>query len=103
MARVLLLLWRFAVHRWTRYVAAWLAVLGFAAYLHSVAVHVFDNKSSMPTEKRRHDGNDGHTSIDFGGQWIMGRMLVLGHGRHLYDRHYLELVARDSYPREDEA
>src|SRR5438045_3831477 len=31
-------------------------------------------------------GNDGHTSIDFGGQWMMGRLLVLGYGNELYSR-----------------
>src|SRR5215217_6257101 len=49
------------------------------------------------------DGNGGHTSIDFGGQWMMGRLLVLGHGRELYSRpRHLE-VARGAYPVDREA
>src|SRR3954468_14145603 len=40
------------------------------------------------------DGNSGHTSIDFGGQWMMGRLLVLGHGRELYSRPVHLEVAR---------
>jgi hypothetical protein len=46
----------------------------------------------------RPDGNDGHTSIDFGGQWMMGRLLVLGHGRELYSRERHLEVAREAYP-----
>src|SRR4051794_28213032 len=34
----------------------------------------------------RRDGNHGHTLIDFGGQWLMGRLLVTGNGGRLYDR-----------------
>jgi hypothetical protein len=48
-------------------------------------------------------GNDGHTSIDFGGQWMMGRLLVLGHGRELYSREMHLEVAREAYPVDREA
>ena len=53
-------------------------------------------------EPDRPDGNSGHTSIDFGGQWMMGRQVVLGHERELYhrDRHWQ--LAWATYPREDE-
>src|SRR5947209_9833218 len=47
-------------------------------------------------------GNDGHTSIDFGGQWMLGRLLVLGHGRELYSRQLHLDVARQAYPVEEE-
>jgi len=53
--------------------------------------------------KERPDGNDGHTSIDYGGQWMMGRMLLLGHGRELYSRSKHLEVAREAYPRDREA
>src|SRR5262245_7471594 len=102
MARLFLLLWHFFTHRWTRYVAAWVAALGFAAHLHHKALHTFDSRHPDPA-RIRHAGNDGHTSIDFGGQWVMGRMLVLGHGRNLYDRHRLYEVVQRAYPWEDEA
>src|SRR5262249_692738 len=39
---------------------------------------------------------------DFGGQWLMGRMLALGLGRHLYHRNYLREVVREAYPPEEE-
>src|SRR5262245_24343192 len=96
------LVWRFIKHRWTRYVASWLVVLGLAAHLHYLAWHAFDSRTTE-TEKKRRDGNDGHVSIDFAGQWMMGRMLVLGHGRELYrvDRHYE--VLQSAFPFEDEA
>ena len=53
----------------------------------------------------RNDGNGGHATIDFGGQWLMGRMLVKGYGQHLYDRKYQREVLtppRGAYPIEDE-
>jgi len=50
----------------------------------------------------RPDGNDGHTSIDFGGQWMMGRLLVLGHGRELYSRSKHLEVAREGFRQERE-
>src|SRR5262245_23393703 len=48
-------------------------------------------KADRPT------GNDGHTSIDFGGQWMMGRLLVQGHGQELYSRARHLGVARAAY------
>jgi len=51
---------------------------------------------------QRRDGNSGHTTIDFGGQWLMGRMLVEGLGQHLYHRNYQREVLREAYPQEDE-
>jgi hypothetical protein len=50
----------------------------------------------------RPDGNDGHTSIDYGGQWMLGRLLVLGHGHDLYKRQTHLDVARQSFPRDRE-
>src|SRR5262245_55303459 len=102
MTRLLLLFWHVVTHRWTRYAAAWLMALGLAARLQYKAVHDFDSHATEP-EKIRLDGNNGHTSIDFGGQWVMGRMLALGHGRTLYDRHRLYEVLQRAYPWEDES
>ncbi len=53
--------------------------------------------------KERPDRNDGHTSIDFGGQWMMGRLLVLGYGREMYSRQRHLEVARKSFSRDREA
>jgi hypothetical protein len=96
------LLGRCLVHRWTRYVLAWLVAAAVVYQTSSVSWHYFDDKTA-DTAMRRPDGNRGHTSIDWGGQWIMGRMLVLGRGRQLYDRDALREVLIDSYPREDES
>ena len=49
-------------------------------------------------EPTRPSGNDGYTSIDFGGQWMMGRLLVLGHGRELCSRQRHLEVAREAFP-----
>jgi arabinofuranan 3-O-arabinosyltransferase len=51
----------------------------------------------------RADGNDGHVSIDFGGQWLMGRLLIEGHARNLYDRGLQRQILRRVYPVADEA
>lgn len=86
---------RFGLHATTRYVAAWLLALGLGAgYLHW-AWHFFD-------EPRRGDGNSGHIFIDFGGQWLLGRMIAEGHGRDLYHRGLQRDVIRRGYPRDAE-
>jgi hypothetical protein len=77
-----------------RYVLAWLVALGVAGQSLRNAWAALDNP-------RRNDGNYGHTTVDFGGQWLMGRMLVRGEGRHLYDRNRLRPVVQAAYPRQD--
>jgi arabinofuranan 3-O-arabinosyltransferase len=47
--------------------------------------------------ENRPTGNDGYTSIDFGGQWMMGRLLVLGFGQELYSRDRHREVARAAF------
>lgn len=47
----------------------------------------------------RADGNQGHTLIDFGGQYMFGRMLLEGHGRELYSRDRHRELARASFAR----
>ena len=88
-------LWRFLLHPLTRYVAAWLLTAAGAWASLDFAWHSFDKHS-------RNDGNEGHTTIDFGGQYLMGRMLVEGYGRHLYHRDFQHVVLRGVYPRGDE-
>src|SRR5687767_12991139 len=70
---------RFLLHPTTRYVLAWLLALGLAVGYLEWAWRFFD-------EPRRNDGNTGHVFIDFGGQWLLGRMIVEGQGRQLYNR-----------------
>jgi arabinofuranan 3-O-arabinosyltransferase len=74
-----------------RYRLAWLVVVVSAA----VALGYAWTWGRRPG---RADGNWGHANIDFGGQWLMGRMLVEGHGRHLYDRNYHRQVLERAYP-----
>jgi len=85
-------------HRWVRGAGAWL-VAGLTAWVAlQQAWHAFDN-GSYP-DGNRADGNYGHSTIDFGGQWMMGAMLVEGHGRQLYHRGVQRAVLRAAYPRE---
>ena len=77
-----------------RLAGAWLTTLFGAALALVVAWHWADSPA-------RGDGNSGHASIDFGGQWAMARMLVEGHGRRLYDRTRLRPVLEAGYPLAD--
>ncbi len=96
-------LWRFLLHPLTRYVVAWTLTLAGAGALLYVAWILFDDQPNPehPDHVRR-DGNRGHCTIDFGGQYLMGRMVVRGYGRHLYHRNYQRQVLQESYPRADE-
>ena len=88
-----------------RAVAALVWVAAFAcgiAFTHR-ALHWFDNPPHLPPDRQRADGNSGHTQIDFGGQWLMGRMLATGHGRELYHRQVQRQVLRAGYLAADEA
>ncbi|WP_149110092.1 glycosyltransferase family 87 protein [Limnoglobus roseus] len=67
------------------------------------AVHSFDNAADLPPERRRDDGNNGHAQIDFGGQWVMGRMVATGHARQLYDRTVQRPVVREAFPESAES
>lgn len=91
-------LWRFLRDRRTRYVLAWLMALSAAATVFLIAWMAFDS----PKDGGRRDGNGGHTTIDFGGQYLMGRMLVRGYGAHLYHRAYQRRALQEVYPLEDQ-
>jgi hypothetical protein len=84
-------------------VLVWAAVLGCAVAFTYRSFHWFDSPSHLPPEQRRVDGNSGHTQIDFGGQWLMGRMIVTGNGRRLYHRNTHWKVLRAGYPVADES
>lgn len=86
----------FLTARRTRIVVTWLILVG--AFGHRT-VQAWIN-FRVP---QRPDRNEGHASIDFGGQWMMGRLVVLGHNHELYSRpRHLE-IARESYPVERES
>src|SRR5947209_19388051 len=98
------LLMRWALQSRTYYVLSWLAVLGIAAgVLYNAWIHFDDHSESTKPGSKRRDVNDGHCMIDFGGQWLMGRMLYEGHGRRLYLRSQQRAVLQVSYPEEDQA
>jgi arabinofuranan 3-O-arabinosyltransferase len=82
---------RFLLRPRVRWVICWL-ILGVGAGITGVGAWTAFNEAD------RADGNRGHATIDFGGQWLMGRMIVEGQGRHLYYRNYLRTVAQRAYP-----
>jgi|SRR5579884_3186700 len=82
---------RFLLQPRVRWVICWLLLLVWASVTAIAAWRAFN-------EADRADGNRGHGTIDFGGQWLVGRMIVEGQGRHLYLRNYLRAVAQHAYP-----
>jgi hypothetical protein len=85
-----------------RYVLAWLLaaiVAGLALYNGWTA---FDQIWEHEARLKRRGGNGGHTSIDFGGQWLMGAMAAHGLGPHIYHREYVRKLLQESYPQEEE-
>ena len=86
------LVW-FWLHRVTRLVAAWLIALTSGALVLEYAWRVFH-------AEYRPNGNSGHTTIDFGGQWLMGAMLVQGKGQELYNRDEQRKLLQVAYPKE---
>ncbi|MCS6864769.1 MAG: glycosyltransferase family 87 protein [Gemmataceae bacterium] len=81
--------------------AAAVVVVGILTTLR--AWHSFDDPPHRPPAQRRADGNSGHAQIDFGGQWVMGRMLATGYGRELYHRQRQWTIVREAYPVDDES
>jgi hypothetical protein len=43
-------------------------------------------------------GNYGHMEVDFGAQWMLGRMMVRGYGMELYNRNRQRQVLYESFP-----
>jgi hypothetical protein len=80
----------------------WLVAVGCGLAFAHRAVHWFDVPDYLTPDRKRADGNAGHAQIDFGGQWVMGRMVVTGNGRELYRRQRQWQVVRDAYPVADE-
>jgi arabinofuranan 3-O-arabinosyltransferase len=85
---------RFLFRPGPRYLACWVLALAFAAFAAREAWTCWD-------DPQRGDGNWGHGTIDFGGQWLMGRMIWEGRGRELYDRRAHHQVVEAAYPPED--
>jgi hypothetical protein len=85
-----------------RYVLCWIAALTITGILYYQARHVYSSDRHEEA-KRRPDGQLGHALIDFGGQWVMARMMVAGYGHELYSRTNQWEVLKAAYPRSDEA
>lgn len=83
--------WNCFLHPRTRYVLAWILAIGVALGMAVFGWIAF-------AEPQRRDGNSGHTQIDFGGQWLLARMLVAGHGHDLYNRDRQREVLHAAYP-----
>jgi hypothetical protein len=86
---------RFLCRRRSRYALAWLVALALTAWLGHEAWNAFRDPG-------RADGTEGHVTIDFGGQWLMGRMLVEGQGRHLFGRNYQRALLERNLPVSDQ-
>jgi hypothetical protein len=86
---------RFLWHRRCRLLLSWVAVLVAATVSLYVAYYGFH-------APQRRDRNGGHTAIDFGGQYVLPRVMITGRGLHLYDRNDIRSALEQTYPREDE-
>ncbi len=93
MSRIEELLLKALRHWLPYYLLAWLAAAVASALAMHYAWHCFDSS--------RRDGNSGHATIDFGGQYLMGRMLVTGNGQELFNRHVQRQILTAVYPPED--
>lgn len=93
--------WRWATGRTALSLLLWAICIGVAGGRIYHARTIYDTPASKPSEVR-HDGNTGHTHIDFGGQWVMGKIVADGHARELYDRNRQWKTVRAGFPVSDE-
>jgi arabinofuranan 3-O-arabinosyltransferase len=84
--------------RRTRYALCWIVCLFFAGQRWYHARYEFDSGKYAEPEKQRADTNNGHTHIDFGGQWVFGRLAATGQFRDLYHRDAQWQVVNEAYP-----
>jgi hypothetical protein len=112
MNRIEELLLKLLKHWLPYYVFAWIFAVGVSAVALDYAWHSFDSTYQSSErgsdgavtyvlKRSRVDGNNGHATIDFGGQYLMGRMLITGHGQELYNRNVQREVLREVYPKID--
>lgn len=95
--------WAWIASRRAALALLWLMAAGIAAH-HIYGARLWRaNEPDTPAPLRRpNPGGHGYTRIDFGGQWLMGRMLDSGRGQELYHRQRLWEAAREGFPRADE-
>jgi hypothetical protein len=72
-------------HPLPRYLASW-ALLVYAGYHFTHEAYIYYDSPYWDC------GTEGHTSIDFGGQWFTGKIILEGHGRDLYERHRQRVI-----------
>lgn len=97
-------LWAWAATPQAASVFLWLVALAVAVHHLRTAHYWLANYPDMPEHQRRPDPEgQAHTQIDFGGQWVMARMLVTGHGRELYHRQRQWELVQAAYPESAEA
>jgi arabinofuranan 3-O-arabinosyltransferase len=95
--------WAWAADPWFLRALAWVVVAAITVNHYNTARSWLKNYPDTPEGVRRPvEGSNGHTQIDFGGQWVMGRMIALGHGKQLYHRQVQYSVVRAGYPIADE-
>ena len=97
------LLFRILLARQTLYIFACSLAIGCGIGRLTNSLYSFQDHRPVGDPERRVDGNAGHRSIDFGGQWLMGRMLVTGHGRELFSRPRQWEVTQQAYPPDRES
>ena len=95
--------WAWLVTRRALVVLLWGVALAIGGHHLWHARVWFNTRAGTPESHRRADGNDGHAQVDFGGQWIVARLLVTGRGRELYHRQRQWEVVREGFPVELEA
>ena len=91
--RWLHLAWRILAHPLPRYLASWAIVL-YVGYYQTYEAWTYYNVWHFDA------GTRGHATVDFGGQWFTGKLLLEGKGRYLYERHAQWEVIREYYPPE---
>src|SRR5947207_1044902 len=91
--RWLHLLWRVLGHPLPRYLASWVLVL-YVGYYQSYEAWTWYNVWFFDA------GTRGHATVDFGGQWFTGRLILDGKGHYLYERHAQWEVMRKHFPLE---
>src|SRR5262245_48328175 len=104
--------WDWLRRETVRYVLSWILALGTTIMCICLAWYAFDaprrndyRPRGGPARRPSGEpwgGNNGHAMIDFGGQWLMGRLLVEREGRQLYNRNVQRRILSTAYPPEDE-
>jgi hypothetical protein len=77
------------------YVASWVLLLFVAGFI------THDSWTGYASDDND-AGTIGHATVDFGGQWYTGKLLLRGEGHYLYERHHQWIVLQEGFPLEKE-